>query len=122
MWTVHSPFDPGNRRKSVRFPIGRELVYHAVSSSSRRSGRGVSRDISSGGISFSAGHSLPAGEEVEISISWPALLDGRLGLRLWVIGTVLRSDSETAVCTIDKYEFRIEGRAYRRESASAASA
>jgi hypothetical protein len=98
-----------NRRRSVRFPIGRELVYRAIHSGPLRSGRGVSRDISSGGVAFTAENSLREGDEVELSISWPALLDDRLGLRLRVTGRVLRSSGAGAACAIEKYEFRTEG-------------
>jgi hypothetical protein len=99
------------RRAGIRFPVFRELTYKApgVSYGSFRTGQGTSLEIGSGGVSFTADDRMNTGERIELSISWPALLDGRLALRLRVIGIVLRSDSQSAVCSIEKYEFRIGG-------------
>ncbi|MGA2269536.1 MAG: hypothetical protein ABSH44_13790 [Bryobacteraceae bacterium] len=49
---------------------------------------------------------LRPGTFIELSISWPALLDQTCPMRLIVFGRVLRGAGRTAACTLDKYEFR----------------
>ena len=104
-----------DRRERLRFPIRRELRYkvmkerHVV-----EAGQGESLDIGSGGVSFLTGRMLKPGDFVEVSISWPALLDNSCPMRLVVFGRVLRSDGERSACTIDKYEFRTQGLAVIR--------
>jgi hypothetical protein len=69
-------------------------------------GAGYTIDMGSGGVAFSAEHELRPGTFVELSISWPALLDQTCPMRLIVFGRVLRGAGRTAACTLDKYEFR----------------
>jgi hypothetical protein len=57
-------------------------------------------------VAFSADHELEPGAAVEFSINWPALLDQTCPIRLVVFGRVLRGAGRTAVCTVDKHEFR----------------
>lgn len=49
---------------------------------------------------------LSFGAFVEVSISWPVLLDSSCPMRLIVFGRVVRSETAKTACTIDKYEFR----------------
>jgi len=51
---------------------------------------------------------------VELSISWPVLLDESCPMRLIVFGRVLRCTSRKAVCSIEKYEFRTQARTYQQ--------
>ena len=53
---------------------------------------------------------LVIGAFVEISISWPVLLDQNCPMRLIVFGRVVRSEGTMVGCTIDKYEFRTQAR------------
>jgi hypothetical protein len=69
-------------------------------------GAGRTIDMGSGGVAFFAQDKLTPGAAIEISISWPALLDRTCHMRLVVFGRVLRGTGRTAVCTVDKYEFR----------------
>ncbi len=98
-----------NRRTHARFPIACELVYRTLGPDKLlRAGRGISHDIGSGGVAFTADERIREGDSIELSISWPALLDNRLRLRLRAFGKVLRCGPERAACTIDKYDFHIE--------------
>jgi hypothetical protein len=95
------------RRTRCRFGIRRELRYKLVKG--RRvlaAGAGHTIDVGSGGVAFSADHELEPGAAVEFSINWPALLDRTCPIRLVVFGRVLRGAGRTAVCTVDKHEFR----------------
>jgi hypothetical protein len=69
-------------------------------------GAGYTVDISSRGVAFFADYELRPGATIELSISWPALLHQTCPIRLVVCGRVLRGTGRTAVCTVDKHEFR----------------
>jgi hypothetical protein len=95
------------RRRRSRFGIKRELRYkllerHRVFAS----GTGHTIDMGRGGVAFSAEIDLRPGTSVELSISWPALLNQTCPMQLVVFGRVLRSAGHMAVCTLNKYEFR----------------
>src|SRR5438270_10690434 len=74
------------------------------------SGSGETLNVGSGGVSFATESSLMVGAFVELSISWPALLDESCPMRLIVFGRILRSSGRKAACTVDKYEFRTQAR------------
>jgi hypothetical protein len=54
---------------------------------------------------------------VEISVNWPARLDGTCLLQLVATGRVVRADAQAAAVRIERYEFKT-----RAASALAASA
>jgi hypothetical protein len=95
------------RRRRCRFDIRRELRYKLVD---RRTvvaaGAGYTINMGSGGVAFFTDNELRPGACVELSISWPALLDRTCPMRLIVFGRVLRGAGRTAVCTVDRHEFR----------------
>ena len=68
-------------------------------------------NISSSGVLFSTETTLPAGERVELTISWPALLNQLTPLELMTIGPVVRSEEKQAAIRIEKYEFKTVGSA-----------
>ena len=99
------------RRRKARFPICRELRYKLMENESIvAEGEGETINIGSGGVSFVAGRPLKTGTFVELSISWPAMLEENTRMRLVVFGRLVRSNNETAVCTVEKYEFRTQAR------------
>jgi hypothetical protein len=99
------------RRANARFPICRELRYKLLENHSIvAEGKGETIDIGSGGVSFTTAKPLSTGTFIELSISWPVLLDENTRMRLVTFGRLLRSDDCTAVCTVDKYEFRTQAR------------
>lgn len=103
-----------DRRKKERFSIRRELRYKLLADSVIvDSGSGQTLNISSGGVAFSADHDLMPGAFIELSISWPALLDNTCPMRLIAFGKVRRSEGHASACTIDKYEFRTQARTFQ---------
>jgi hypothetical protein len=101
------------RRGKYRFPMQRDLRYKLLKDGATvESGNGQTVDIGSGGVSFQngTGKDLPAGNFIELSISWPVLLDDTCPMRLIVFGRVVRTDGSKCACTIDKYEFRTQSR------------
>ena len=107
-----TPFEnhANERRAKVRFEIRRELRYHIrVRGKSVQSGSGRTLDMGSRGVAFHSDQPLVPGTLVELSISWPVLLDEVCAMRLSLMGRVVRTEGLMAVCTVDKYEFRTQG-------------
>src|SRR3954451_13096351 len=98
------------RRFDRRYRIALDLRWKLVR---RRkvldSGKGATVDLSSGGILFCAGRELPAGEGVEISISWPALLHNTAPMLLVVSGRIVRCGGGQTAIQIGQHEFRTAG-------------
>jgi len=67
---------------------------------------GRTRDLSSGGAWFATTQALSLGEQVELSIDWPMLLDGVCPLKLVLTGKVVRSDYRGAAVKTFSHEFR----------------
>ena len=67
--------------------------------------------MGSGGILFTTEERLPLGRSVELSVSWPARLDGTCPLQFVATGRVVRSEERQAAVRIERYEFKT-----RRES------
>ncbi len=100
----------GERRASGRFPIQQEVIYTLLDGRNRSemvAGRTV--DMSSGGILFTTSESLDPGKRLEISVNWPARLDGTCRLKLVAMGRVVRSEADRAAIAIEHYEFRTQG-------------
>ena len=99
-----------DRRGNSRFPIVRDLRYRLLSSKINPEwGVGTTLDISSSGILFEAETPLPLGRRLEISISWPAQLNGKCALKLVARGRITRSRGNEVAVQMDKYEFRTQG-------------
>jgi hypothetical protein len=97
-------------RKDHRFPISVTLSYRLLSDGNvAEAEEGRSLDISRSGISFTTAAPIRAGRRVELSLWWPALLNGSTGLKLMIYGNVVRSTLLTAVVRIEQYEFRTAG-------------
>ena len=99
-----------DRRAKHRFAIERELRFKVLDSGRPVTGVGNTVDISSGGVAFETVTQLLPGTLVEISISWPVLLDDTCLMRLVVLGRVVRTRRQVVACTVDKYEFRTQAR------------
>jgi hypothetical protein len=69
-------------------------------------GCGTTLNIGSGGILFTTEERLPLGRTVELSVNWPARLDGICPLQFVATGRVVRSDLQRAAVRIERYEFR----------------
>ena len=100
----------GERRSDSRYPLESEMAFRIV----RRkrvleAGRGRTVNMSASGVLFKSTHPLPVGDNIELSIAWPAQLENKVRLQLCILGrTVWSGDNSTAV-QIQKYEFRTAG-------------
>lgn len=102
---------PHERRSGDRFPIERDVKYKILGSQKNiiQIGLGKSLNISSSGVLFTTESILPAGQRVELAVSWPALLNDVLPLKLVARGRLVRSQGRQAAMAIDRYEFKTRG-------------
>ncbi len=100
------------RRTKIRFAAQRELRYKLLDGDKIVvTGQGETIDMSSGGIAFRSDSGMPnRGNYLELSISWPALLDDSCPMRLIVYGRMARRSGATAACIVEKWEFRTGSR------------
>jgi c-di-GMP-binding flagellar brake protein YcgR len=94
------------RRRAVRYSIERDLKWKWQGRRTREApehGRTV--NISSGGVLFTTGFSLPLGKLVEVGINWPATPEPEGGLQLTARGRVVRSDAGCAAIEFRQREF-----------------
>jgi hypothetical protein len=100
----------GERRSDRRYSLLLDLRWKLIR---RRkvleAGTGRTMDLSSGGILFDAGRHLPAGLNVELSISWPALLHSVAPMQLAVSGRIVRAEGTHISVRIMHHEFRTSG-------------
>jgi len=102
------------RRSKMRFPIRRDVRYKLVRDDVViESGLGETTDMASGGVAFQMDHPLQVGAFVELSISWPVLLDNSCAMRLIVFGRIVRAWGKRSACRVDKYEFRTQARVFQ---------
>ncbi len=102
---------PSERRTKCRFALKRELRYKVLHEGDTvAEGTGETLDLSSGGVAMAIDQSLSVGEFMELSVSWPVLLDATCPMRLIVFGRVVRCVGQQAAVSIDKYEFRTQAR------------
>jgi len=99
------------RRGTSRFPMRESVRYRLMHSKTDFiSGSGRTLNIGSGGILFTTEELLPVGRSVELSVDWPAQLDGNCPLKFVAIGRVVRSGPKQAAVRIERYEFKTRGR------------
>jgi hypothetical protein len=95
------------RRGTNRFPVREDVRYRLTQSRTAKiTGCGTTLNIGSGGILFTTEERLPVGRTVELSVNWPARLDGVCPLQFVATGRVIRSDAQSAAVHIEKYEFK----------------
>jgi hypothetical protein len=95
-----------DRRETTRFPLCEEVKYKLVHGKVITTGTGKTLNIGSGGVLFTTEQRLPLGRMVEISVNWPARLDGTCPLKFVASGRVIRSEADRAAVRIERYEFR----------------
>ena len=95
-----------DRRGTTRFPLCEEVKYKLLHGKISTSGAGRTLNIGSGGVLFTTEERLPMGRMVELSVNWPARLDGTCPLKFVAVGRVIRSESDKAAVRIERYEFR----------------
>jgi hypothetical protein len=62
------------------------------------------------GIQFTTESELSIGSTIEVSVDWPALLNGNCGLKFVGMGHVVRSECNRASVKIHHHEFRTRGK------------
>jgi hypothetical protein len=110
---LKAPLEPVviERRLRVRFPLELLVRYRTLDRPRPLTGRGSIMNISSGGVLVASQNEIGAGIEVELSIEWPFLLDGRVPLQLVAAGKVVRCDTSSFALLLTRHQFRTSGRA-----------
>jgi len=100
-----------DRRESSRFPMKEDLRYRLLNAKSptKTFGTGVTLNIGSGGILFTTEELLPVGRSVELSVNWPARLDGTCPLKFVATGRIVRAEEGCAAVRIERYQFKTRG-------------
>jgi hypothetical protein len=101
---------PSERRRRKRFDIECELRYRLLDAR-RHLPQQPSKtfNISSKGVLFETEIDLPVGKRVELSISWPAMLNERCRLKMIAVGRIVRTENGKAAALIQRHEFRTQG-------------
>lgn len=96
-----------DRRTNARFPCRLAVSYQTLEQPIF-SGQGTSEtlNISSKGLLFTSNEKFEAGQLVQVSLDWPALLENQVPLKLVAEGRIVRNARGQTAMTIDKYEFR----------------
>jgi hypothetical protein len=98
------------RRYKRRFPVEQEVRYKMLYGQRiAETGTGKTTNISSSGVWFSTETMLTTGMPVELSMSWPVLLNDSCPMKLMIYGCVIRSNERGAAVAIERYEFRTQG-------------
>jgi hypothetical protein len=98
------------RRTKRRFQIEQEVRYKMLYGQRiAETGVGKSMNISSSGVWFSTETMLTSGMPVELSMTWPVLLNDSCPMKLMIYGCVVRSNERGAAVAIERYEFRTQG-------------
>ena len=95
------------RRGTSRFPLHEDVRYKVVQSKTQKiTGSGTTLNFGSGGILFTTEEILPVGRTIELSVNWPARLDGTCPLQFVATGRIVRAEANQAAVRIERYEFR----------------
>jgi len=110
----------GDRRCDKRYELELDLRWKLIRR--RRvleSGEGRTVDLSSGGLLFDSGRPLPAGLNVELSVTWPVMLHNVAPLQLVIYGKIVRSTGRRTAIRMVQHEFRTVGTVMERRAALA---
>ena len=103
-----------DRRGKFRFAMERDVRYKVAEDGVVvAAGSGQTINMCSEGVAFVTEQPLTPGGLVELSISWPVLLDETCPMRFIVFGRILRCNGRKTVSSIDKYEFRTSARTFQ---------
>ena len=95
------------RRTRARFPLVREIRYKTLSTRRDLTGRGQTLNISSSGALFATEHELTPGTKIELSISWPIMLNERASLKMVAVAAVVRVEKQKVAVRFETHEFPI---------------
>jgi hypothetical protein len=105
------------RRGKRRFMIEQEVRYKMLYGQRiAETGTGKTTNISSSGVWFSTENMLTTGMPVELSMTWPVLLNESCPMKLMIYGCVVRSNEKGAAVSIERYEFRTQGRTFQQQT------
>jgi hypothetical protein len=103
------------RRGKRRFHIEQDVRYKMLYGQRiAETGSGKTKNISSGGVWFSTETMLTPGMPVELTMSWPVLLNDSCPMKLMIYGCIIRSSDKGAAVAIERYEFRTQGRTFQQ--------
>jgi len=95
------------RRRAGRYSIERDLKWKWQGRRTREAPeQGRTVNISSAGVLFTTGFSLPLGKLVELGINWPVAPETEGRLQLVAKGRVVRSDAGCTAVEFRQREFR----------------
>jgi len=94
-----------NRRSKLHFDMQLALTYRTINRRRNVAGSGTTSNISSRELQFQPTDRLFEGDEIRVTIHWPALLDNTSPLNLVLNGSVTSFDGVGCVVSIDHYEF-----------------
>jgi hypothetical protein len=94
------------RRGTNRFPLREEVRYKLLNGKVETTGVGKTLNIGSSGVLFTTEQRLPIGRMIELSVNWPARLDGTCPLKFVATGRIVRAEEDRAAVRIERYEFR----------------
>ena len=100
--TVQDPAVRSNRRQQ-RFPISIPVKYIV----GKVAGEGVTCNVGSDGLLVKTKCVFPQGKLIELSLDWPAMLDGRLPLQLDILGKIRWSNVRGTAVEILRYKYRL---------------
>jgi hypothetical protein len=110
------------RRIKRRFHIEEDVRYKMLYGQRlSEMGTGKTMNISSGGVWFTTEAMLTSGMPIEISMTWPVLLNDSCPMKLMIYGCVVRSNDKSAAVAIERYEFRTQGRSLQAQPAAVAA-
>jgi len=102
------------RRGTKRFPLQEEVRYKLWNGNVVSTGVGKTLNIGSSGALFTTEQRLPVGCVVELSVNWPARLNGTCLLKFVATGRIVRAEEDRAALRIERYEFRTRAQAEPR--------
>jgi hypothetical protein len=97
---------PRERRSRIRFPVDLPFCYRSLNPT-LFSGEGSVLNMSSHGALVVCRHQLTAGTMVELTIQWPARLDGWIPLQLVIVGRIVRCEISGFAVAFRHQRFRL---------------
>jgi hypothetical protein len=92
------------QRKNQRFDLRLPIELMRLGAGTKVAGE--TRNVSSSGVLFTAGHDVAVGEPIEYVITLPTAPGTRTAVRLRCMGTVVRESVKSAyAATLERYEF-----------------
>jgi hypothetical protein len=94
-----------SRRYDLHLPVHFRISQKGVVA---RWGTGLTRDISTSGLSFRTRKPLPVGSHIELVVGWPAKYADTQPIDLQLTGFIVRSDAGRTAVRITSHRFRID--------------